>query len=227
MTSEPFVITLDGPSGVGKTTLAKSLAEELGIAFLDTGAMYRVAALLLGKEAHTWSESKLREGLRAMEFSMSDAGKDTVLYVNGRPVGVEIRTEAVGMLASNIAKIPVVREVLVQYQRDMGKKQSLVAEGRDMGTVVFPDAKCKFYIDADPAVRAKRRYLQLKDTAAVADPAQLEAEMRERDAQDMNRLVSPLKPADDAITVDTSELDAEKVLQLVVGQVEAKIGERA
>jgi cytidylate kinase len=222
MKTEAFVITLDGPAGVGKTTLAKNLAEDLKIAFLDTGAMYRAAALLLGKEVHTWSDGKLREGLKAIEFSMKDTGRSSLLYVNGRPVGDEIRTEEVGMEASNIAKLPLVREVLMQAQREVGKTISLVAEGRDMGTVVFPDAAYKFYIDADPAVRAKRRHDQLIDAAKPSDLAALEAEMRERDAQDMNRAIAPLKPAEDAVVVDTSKLSAEQVLAFVREYIESK-----
>lgn len=208
-----LLVTIDGPAGVGKTTMARRVARELGIAYLDTGAMFRTLALRLGEDMAQAPEEEIRERAGTIRFSLEGQGEETRILCNGTAVGSEIRTEEVGRLASLFAAMPVVREILKDAQKAMGQDTSLVVEGRDMGTVVFPDATCKIFLDADPAVRAKRRFEDLKAMGREASLAELESQIRERDERDRNRAVAPLKPAADAFIVDTSNLTREQVLQ--------------
>ncbi|MBQ3058837.1 MAG: (d)CMP kinase [Desulfovibrio sp.] len=212
MTQTPFIITLDGPAGVGKTTLARCLAQRLGLAYLDTGAMFRCLALKLGSGAEKLPEAELRLQCARWIFRLNGSGEKTVLTCNDIPVGNEIRTEEVAMLASRIATVPLIRDMLREAQQSMGRCSSLVTEGRDMGTVVFPEARCKFFLDASPEVRALRRQRDLEKRGEKADLATLAALIRQRDHQDRNRAIAPLRPADDAHLVDTSSLEIEEVL---------------
>jgi cytidylate kinase len=214
-----FVVTIDGPAGVGKTTLARAVAQHLGVAYLDTGAMYRSVAWILGEGAWEWSEEKLARSLVSLDFSLQGAGEATILLVNGREVGPEIRTETVGLWASHVAKIPRVRSRLTEIQRSLGQRVSLVAEGRDMGTVVFPNAGFKFFLDASPEVRARRRWLQLRDAGSTEDLQVLTRQMRMRDEQDRNRAIAPLKPAKDAVCIDTGPLEPSQVLQQILARI--------
>lgn len=209
---DALIVTIDGPAGVGKSTMAKRLARLLGIPYLDTGAMFRSVAWKLGPGAWEWPEARLESALADFEYGLSGVGEDSVLSLNGTPIGDEIRTEEVGMWASNIATLPVIRTFLKRAQQAMGEKYSLVAEGRDMGTVVFPDAPYKFFLDASVAERARRRFLQLRELGSPADLAALEERIAKRDAQDRNRAVAPLKAADDAMVIDTTGMDRDQVL---------------
>lgn len=208
----PLIVTIDGPAGVGKSTMAKRLARLLAIPYLDTGAMFRSVAWKLGEGAWDWSEEDIEKALDGIAYSLSGVGEDSVLSLNGKPIGNEIRTEEVGMWASNIATLPVVRTFLKKAQQALGERFSLVAEGRDMGTVVFPGAPHKFFLDASVEERAQRRFLQLERMGKPADLNELREQIAKRDAQDRNRPVAPLKPADDAIVIDTTELDRDQVL---------------
>ena len=212
------VVTLDGPAGVGKTTLAQQLAESLHVAYLDTGAMFRCLALKLGPGAETLPEEELREKCRQWTFSLSGKGRASTVCCNGVPIRGEVRTEQVGMLAARIATVPVVREVLREAQRAMGEATPLVVEGRDMGTVVFPDARFKFFLDASPEVRA------LAARGVEADLVTLTEQIRQRDSLDRNRAVAPLRPAADAVIVDTSELDIAGVLGVLVHRISVHEG---
>lgn len=213
MVSNPMIVTIDGPAGVGKSTMAKNLSDALGIAYLDTGAMFRATAWRLGEGAWTWEEGRLVEELGWINFTLDGSGADTQLFLNGHLVGDEIRTEEVGMWASNVATLGPVRTFLKEAQVRLGQAYDLVAEGRDMGTVVFPQAENKFFLDASVEVRAQRRYDQLKDMGKPAMLADLQEAIAKRDHQDRNRAVAPLKAADDAVIIDTSDLAKDEVFK--------------
>lgn len=216
------IVTLDGPAGVGKTTLAMTLAERLGIAYLDTGAMFRSVAFSFGEGAWERSVDQLVPELNRLDFDLEGVGRHSELLLNGYPLSPQIRSEEVGLWASHIGRIPVVRDFLRRNQQAIGRMTSLVAEGRDMGSVVFPDAKHKFFLDASIDVRAKRRYAQLKSMGMEEDLERIRAQIRIRDDQDRNRVVAPLKPAADAVIVDTSALDVDRVLEKILEHIRAK-----
>ena len=213
------VVTLDGPAGVGKTTLARRVAEGLGLSYLDTGAMFRCMALKLGAGAETLPEEELRTRCAQWKFTLTGLGQQSTLFCNGEAVRGEVRTEAVGMLAARIATVPVVRESLRTTQRAIGEHSPLVAEGRDMGTVVFPEARFKFFLDAAPEVRAMRRLHDLEARGQSADLASLTEQIRQRDALDRDRAVAPLRPAQDSLIIDTSHLDIEGVLGVMLHHI--------
>ncbi len=217
------IVTLDGPAGVGKTTLARRVAEALGMAYLDTGAMFRTLGWKLGIQATTMDDTELASRLAQFRFSLSGSGAGTVLSMNGHPVGQEIRTEEVGMLASQVGQLPLVRAALKTAQQAMGAETPLVAEGRDMGTVIFPHAACKLFLDATPAERAKRRHEQLSAMGDTPDLACLTEQIRLRDEQDRNRPIAPLKPAEDAVIIDTTGLDIDKVFAAIMEQVRRRL----
>lgn len=208
-----LIVTVDGPAGVGKSTLAKKLAEHLGIAYLDTGAMYRSLGLRVGAGIADLSEAKMQEEFSKYSFALKKEAGQYVLYCNGEKIGDEIRTEKASRLASIMGKLPEARKALQKYQREIGANISLVAEGRDMGTVVFPHASVKFFLDARPEVRAKRRYDELVQKGQNENYDDILQNIIARDEQDRNRAVDPLKPHETAVIVDTSDLDIDGVFQ--------------
>lgn len=216
------VITIDGPAGVGKSTLAKRLAGHLGIAYLDTGAMFRATALALGPGSWDWPPGRLEAALATLRFSLTGAGEDSRVCLNGTCLGQEIRSEEVGMWASTLATLPLVRRFQKEAQQDIGRTTSLVAEGRDMGSVVFPDAEVKFFLDAAPEIRARRRFLQLQEMGKPANLAEITAAIRARDDQDRNRAEAPLKPAPDACLVDTGLLSIAQVFAALLARIEGR-----
>lgn len=215
MTDIP-VLTIDGPSGSGKGTLAQRMAAELGWHYLDSGALYRVLAqAALQAEIDLADESALAELAATLPVTFEvEADKLTVL-LNNQDVSLLIRSEQAGNAASKVAAIPAVRSALLQRQRDFRQTPGLVTDGRDMGTVVFPDAPFKVYLTASAEVRASRRYKQLKEKGIDSNLADLIKEITERDERDQQRDVAPLKPAADAIILDSTALGIDAVFQRV------------
>jgi cytidylate kinase len=221
-----MLVTIDGPAGAGKSTLAVRVAEELGVPCLDTGAMFRTLALELARSGFDPTRpapgiSELERAFAACTFSLQGRGASSRLLCRGRPVGDEIRAERAGMAAAVVAALPEVREFMKKAQRQLGEMYSLVAEGRDMGTVIFPEASCKIYLNASVRVRAGRRLEQLRSSGSDADLRELEESIRERDGRDEGRAVAPLRPADDAHIVDTTGMDPDEVFAAIMDIVRA------
>jgi CMP/dCMP kinase len=218
------VIAIDGPSGVGKGTVARALARRLGWHFLDSGALYRILALAAQERAVAASDAAAVAAISAgidIRFSVEDADSEKI-FLDGQDVTLAVRAETTGKLASVIAVHPEVRAALLGRQRAFRRAPGLVADGRDMGTVVFPDAALKVFLEASAEERARRRLIQLRKAGIAANIAALREEIRERDVRDRSRSVSPLKPADDAVTIDTTELPVESVLARVEQLIEAR-----
>ena len=216
------VVAIDGPSASGKGTIAQRVAQKLGFHYLESGALYRVIALISLRE-QTMAESRLAGIAASMELRFVD-GK---IYSQNHDVTDDLRSEAVGNRASEIAKMATVRKALLGRQRHFREPPGLVADGRDMGTVVFPDAALKVYLTASPEVRAERRYNQLKDKGINANLRALSRDLQERDARDAERAVAPLIPAPDAQVLDSSALSIQEVVDRIVGWFrEGKFGGR-
>jgi len=215
--SKRIIITIDGPAGSGKTTVAKILAKKLNIAYLDTGAMYRGVALILGNLPKDFD--RLEEILSSLKFDLVYNGEDFSLAMNNKILGDEIRSEEIGFIASKVAKDPLVRKYLTSQQREIAKKHSLVAEGRDMGTVVFKDADFKFFLTASAKIRAKRRFEQLREMGLEADYEKILKDIEKRDKQDSSREIAPLKPAEDALIIDTSNLNISEVVDMLLKSI--------
>ena len=212
------MITIDGPSGVGKGTIAKILAESLGFNYLDSGAMYRALALFADLHGITanGSDEKLKKLLIDLHIRFVDEDETQKVFVNTDDVTDDIRTSEISTLASQFAVNQIVRGVLKEMQRRIVKNKSYIAEGRDMGTYVFPDAKYKFYLDASPEIRANRRALQLKEILGVnINEQKVLKEINERDTLDMTRNICPLHPADDAVIINTSTLSIKEVVEKI------------
>ncbi len=213
--SKAPVITVDGPSGTGKGTICSYLADWLQWHFLDSGALYRVLALAAEKKGINSDDEASLEDLAEnlnVEFKVAGAGSLVNVELDSLTVTDEIRTEACGNAASVIAPIAKVRQALLSRQRAFHQAPGLIADGRDMGTVVFPDATLKIYLTASAEERAKRRHKQLKEKGINANLRDLSDAIAERDERDSTRAASPLKPADEAIVIDTSTLDIDAVL---------------
>jgi cytidylate kinase len=211
-----MIITIDGPAGVGKTTISRSVAEKTNLPYLDSGAMFRCLALLLGDGAWNWSEDRLDQTIAGYRFTLTGTGAQTSLLVNNSPLPEAIRSEQTGVWASHLGKLPVIRKRLKHLQREIGNNDGLVAEGRDMGTVVFPDADAKFFLDADPEERARRRWLQFKAMSLDAHFDALLKDMKQRDRQDQSRSTAPLVAARDAVIINTTSLSQEAVIQAIL-----------
>ena len=221
--SKKLLITIDGPAGAGKSSVSKLLAKKLGYIYLDTGAMYRAVALLARDSGYSESldERTLEEICLGLDLAFVQKDGTLRLLANGRDVTEEIRHPEISSLASAVSAKGIVRERLSTIQRNMGKAGGIVLEGRDMGTVVFPNADVKFFLDASPEVRSKRRFLELEAEGQDTTPEEVHRLMLERDHHDRSRQLAPLKPADDAILVDSSDLQIEEVVELMLDRVEA------
>ena len=219
-----LIIAIDGPSGAGKSTVARSLAKELGYTYIDTGAMYRSVALRV-KERGISPEEELAINQLASSLHIAfiaDGGKAYVLC-DGEDITEAIRTHEISHLASTISKQKGLREALVQMQREMGKGGGVILEGRDIGTVVFPDAEVKFYIDAESEERTRRRYDEMVEKGVAVDLKETREELMRRDHSDMNRAHSPLKKAADAIFIDSTHCSLKKVVEEMARIIKEKI----
>ncbi len=218
-----IVITVDGPSGAGKGTLCHALADKLGFDFLDSGAIYRILALAAAKNGIDFeNELALAELGRKLDVKFVPENNEIQVILDGENVGDQIRTAEAGQNASKIAVYPQVREALLQRQRDFRSTKGLIADGRDMGTVVFPDAEIKFFLDASAEERTKRRVKQLQEKGFNANFDEILAEIKERDFRDRNRPVAPLVPAKDAMILDSTHLSIEEVIQQALDYIAQK-----
>lgn len=216
-------IALDGPAGAGKSTAAKMIAERLNFNYLDTGAMYRaVAYAFLSRSIDVNDHAAVISGLPELDLKVEYRDGKQLLFVNGRDVTPYIRTPEVSKGASDVAVIPEVRLKLVELQRQVADRYDIVMDGRDIGTYVLPDADFKFYITASAAVRAQRRYREICGVHPEITVEQIEKDIIARDSTDSNRKFAPLKQADDAILVDTTNLSIEEVVAFVLGAILSK-----
>jgi len=215
-----IIVAIDGPSGSGKSTVAALLSKELGYMHLDTGAMYRAVALAAALVNIPYDDPNgLDELCERIKIEMRQREDGVSIYLNGRDVTEEIRSPEMSLGSSAVSSVPEVRTHMVRLQREIGSQGGIVAEGRDMGTVVFPDTPAKFYLDASPVERARRRWLQLKEMGIDEDQAKVRREMDERDHQDTSREHSPLKISDDAIHFDTTGMTIDQVVEKLAGKV--------
>ena len=217
------IVTIDGPSGVGKSTISRMVAASLSFTYLDTGAMYRAVGLSL-KEAGVdlGDDAAVRESLSEISLDLlpaAGANDDVGVLLDGRDVSLEIRTPEMAMVASRVSALPAVREKLTLMQQKIGKAGKIVAEGRDTGTIVFPDAAWKFYLDAAPEIRMQRRADQLRSQGKEVDEAELLEMIIKRDYDDQNRTTAPLCKAVDAHVVDTGVLSIDGVTEAMLRRI--------
>ena len=226
----PLIVTLDGPAGSGKSTVARRLASQLELEFLDTGAMYRgIAALAIARGLDPDAEPELlAELVRHCEIRFDWTTDPPRLQVRGADVTDRLRDDDVTSLVSAVARLPAIREVLVREQQRMGREHPrLVTEGRDQGSVVFPDAAVKFFLEASPQVRAQRRADQMRAAGRRADVEKIREQIQARDEADSKRAIAPLVCAADAERIDTSEMDLEQVIALLETKVRARVSASA
>ena len=215
-----MIITIDGPAGTGKSTVARQVADRLGFAFLDTGAMYRAIGLeALRRNANLEDARELSYIAKHVKIEFDWDGRPPGVLLNGEPVGHLLRGGEATRAASYVAAIPAVRELLVRQQQQVGRERpDLVTEGRDQGSVVFPDAGLKFYLDASPAERARRRVAQLRHRGEIVDYNQVLGQIVARDTRDSGRAVGPLVVPKDAEVIDTTQLTEDEVVQRIVSR---------
>jgi len=219
-----FVITIDGPSGSGKGSLALRVAHELNFNLLDSGAIYRLLALKsMQQGVDLDQENEVITVLEDFKIHFEPGDELPIPFLDGQDVSAELRQETMGDAASKVARHLGVRERLLELQRSFLKPPGLVADGRDMGTVVFPDARFKFFLGASIEIRARRRYKQLINMGLSANIPQLQADIAERDERDQSRSTSPLRPAEDALIVDSSLLDLAQVTELVLSHIRENV----
>jgi CMP/dCMP kinase len=230
MTLYQEIVTIDGPSGVGKSSVSRKVAAELGYTYLDTGAMYRGVGLYFHRQGIAVDDEPLISprlaGIRLALLPVVSAQEDVGVVLNDEDVSSQLRTPEMSMIASRISALPSVRGFLTEMQRRLAAAGKVVAEGRDMGTVVFPGAAHKFFLDADPEERCRRRVLQLREKGEQVDEKQLLQMILQRDTNDSQRAVAPLKKADDAQLINTTSLSFEQVCEKIVTRVKRKTSQR-
>ena len=210
-------IAIDGPAGAGKSTIAKKVAATLGFIYVDTGAMYRAMALYMIKEGIRSNESdKIVEKSKTADITIKHENGEQVVYLNGENVNGLIRTEEVGNMASSVSVIGFVRQKLVELQQKLANETDVVMDGRDIGTVVLPNADLKIYLTASSKVRAERRYKELTEKGVSCNIDDIERDIVERDYRDMHREISPLKQAEDAVLIDSSNYTIEEVAKKII-----------
>jgi cytidylate kinase len=220
-----LTIAIDGPSGAGKSTVGKSLARRLGYLYIDTGAMYRTVALKVKEgSVDVDDETALSRLASSLHITFVTKGEETHILCNGEDVTEAIRSPEISRLSSNISMRKVVRKALVQKQREMGRGGKVVLEGRDIGTVVFPDADVKFYLDAETEERGRRRFRELVEKGMSVNFQETLEEVIKRDHNDMKRDLSPLRKAEDAFSLDSTHRSVEEIVQEMIRIVKEKLG---
>ena len=212
-----YNIAIDGPAGAGKSTIARRVAKELSFIYVDTGAMYRAMALyLLRKEVNKDDTEQIGNICQDAEISIEYQNGEQIVLLNDENVNSYLRTEEVGNMASVSSAVPRVREKLLSLQRKLARDLSVVMDGRDIGTTILPDADVKIYLTASSLTRAKRRYLELQEKGTVCNLDEIQKDIEERDQRDMNREISPLRQAEDAVLVDSSDLTIQQVVDRIL-----------
>ena len=221
-----FSVAIDGPSGAGKSTIARAAAKELNFVYVDTGAIYRTAALhILRRGVELENGSAVAGVLPEIGIAMAyDSDGLQRMLLNGEDVTAEIRTQEISMATSTLSAHPAVRGFLLEMQRDMAKKYNVIMDGRDIGTVVLPDAAVKIFLTASSEARARRRWLELEQRGTPKDFEMLLRETRERDENDMNRAAAPLRPAENAVVLDTTEINFQESLARIIEIIRERTG---
>ena len=220
-----FNVAVDGPAGAGKSTVAKAVAAKRNFIYVDTGAMYRAMALyFLRQGTDPKDEAAITAGCREVAVTLGYEGGAQQVYLNGENVTGQIRTEEVGMMASQTSAYGPVREKLTQLQKELARTSDVIMDGRDIGTCVLPQADVKVYLTASVSVRAKRRYQELLEKGAACSLPEIEKEIEERDYRDMHREHSPLKQAEDAYYLDSSDMTLEQVVNAIIELIDGKRG---
>ena len=220
-----IAVAIDGPVGAGKSSIAKECAKRLGFIYVDTGALYRCIGLFCDRNGVNIDDaSRVEAALMHITLDVKIKNGTQHVYLNSYDVSEEIRLPEISMAASKVSAIPAVREYLLQFQRDMAASQNVIMDGRDIGTVVLPNAEVKIYLTADAEVRAKRRYDELIAKGNKVTFESVLADLNQRDRNDMTREIAPLKQADDAVLADTTKLDFDGSCELIIGIIKEKAG---